>query len=138
MLLAVQLLFRSVKNDGSAITAQELSLIGSPIPYSVDGLGEEERSANFGTTVSLDSFKGRGASDRFFDATNIEIDKFCVFLSGLNQDSFQSFIGLGVKCDIFVEFKIDENMMDFVLPLRFVAETARLCLPISILVNPGE
>jgi hypothetical protein len=136
MLLEIRLYFRCFKVDGAAITEREMSLLSMSNPYAVDGLGEEQRSVNIGTSLQRAAFKGRGVSDRFYQALGDESDRFIVFLASVNQASFQSFVALGIKCDLLLSFKVDEDTMDFEVPLRLISEASRLGLPVSILVDP--
>src|SRR6185436_12338409 len=117
MLLAIQFALRCFKSDGSAITSAEFSQIGSTNNYLVEGLDEEERSVNLiACALTLDSFKGRGASGRFFDTIRGEIDKFTAFLSSINPASFRSFAAIGIQSDLLLSFKIDDNTMEYEIP----------------------
>ena len=137
MLAKLQICLRCSKHDGSAITAEEFARVASASTYTVDGLGEEERSVNLvGCSVDIDAFKGRKASERFFGAIGGEVERFATFLNSLDAASFEAFRLGGVNSNLLVEFTIDENMMDFELPATIVLAAARLALPISILVNP--
>lgn len=138
MLLEVQVCLRCFKNDGTAINADEYALIGPTGSFAVDGLGEEERSVNLtGCSLKLDSYKGRGASERFFEAIRTEIDRFTSFLASLDEASFKKFLAQGIKADLLISFKIDENTMDFDLVHALQAAASKLGLSTAILVNPG-
>lgn len=137
MLLEIQISLRCFKNDGAAITGSEFIRLGLPGPYSVSGLDVEEQAATLiGCSLKLDSFKGRGASQRFFQAIQVDVDQFATFLASVDEGSFKSFLATGVKADLLLNFKIDDNMMDVEVPHRLVYGAARLGIPASLLVNP--
>lgn len=137
MLVEVQVWLRSFKHDGSPVTGDEYALLGPTGSYAVEGLGEEERSVNLiGCSLKLDSFKGRAASERFWEAARTGIDSFALFLNSIDDGSFKSFLARGINSDLLMRFTIDENMMDFEISRNLVFAASRLGVSISILVNP--
>src|SRR5262245_7018391 len=101
MLVKLHICLRCSKLDGSAITADEFAQIVPPSEYAVDGLGEEERSVNLvGCSVDIDRFKGRGASERFFEAAREEVERFASYLSALDAASYESFRLGGISSDL--------------------------------------
>jgi hypothetical protein len=91
MLLEVQVTLRSYRNDGGAVAASEYAALASS-PYEITGLDGEDRAAVIaGCSLKFDSFKGRGASERFFKAVSADIEKFLAFLDSPGEGSLRHF-----------------------------------------------
>jgi hypothetical protein len=137
MLVKLSLCLRCFRLDGGAIGTDEFSRVVPASAYPVDGCGEDERSVNLiGCSLSIDSFKGRGASQRFAEAARAEVEGFASFLSSIDAAPFEAFLAGGSAADLLVKFSIDDNAMDFELPRALVSAAARLAIPITIVADP--
>jgi hypothetical protein len=138
MLLGFQVSLRSFHEDGNAITEADYSQIGARGSFTVVGLGEEEHAVIIsGVALSLDDFKGRGASERFYKAIDTEVERFASFLSALDPNAFRSLQDRRITSDLLLSFEADESTMDCELPEMLTSSAVRLGLPISLLVNPA-
>lgn len=136
MLLEVQVTLRSYRNDGGAVAASEYAALASS-PYEITGLDEEDRAAVIaGCSLKLDSFRGRGVSERFFKAVSADIEKFLAFLDSLGEGVFETLRAANIRSDLLFRFVIDENEMDFKFPVTLVNLASRLGLALYVLVDP--
>jgi hypothetical protein len=127
--------------DGRGVSGDQFApAFGREVaPYEVSGDGE------VGTNARLDVFQlaledyqdAAEPSEAFFAAVASAFEEFARWLSQVPSDAFAGLRGEGIVVDAWIYLWIDQDQLELVLPPAFLAELARLQLPLQ-LMSEGE
>jgi hypothetical protein len=127
--------------DGRGVSGEQFApAFGREVaPYEVSGDGEP------GTNARLDAFQlaledyqdEPEPSEAFFAAAASAFEEFAGWLAGVPADAFVGLRREGIVVDAWIYLWIDQDQLELALPPVFLAELARLQLPLQ-LMSEGE
>src|SRR5437660_1359642 len=126
MVTYIEISLRAWHPDGNTISGEELvaALAADTSAYAVIGSGQKWETARIvASGHSLEAYKDKDEPhEAFFKSVRESLVAFSKWLSSLSPDSLDMLRSKGMKLDLFMDFRIDQDQLELEVPCELISE----------------